>query len=483
MTEFRGISNAKVASDAGHPSGSWHTRLAVHLTLVLTVATLLRAICFLVSCGDPAMRQMEEDSQGYLVLAQNLAAGKGFGRERPLGPQGQNLWIPELWRTPGYPVVVAGCQLATGHGPPATLLLQHTLNIGLCALALIVMRRSFGPRAGLLAGLLMALDLQNVAMGNLLLTESLYGVLLFLLALGIGRLYQRPSLPLAVGCGAVIGLSALVRPTSLLLPTLAAVVLLSAAAVRRRAALLVAGVVLATIGNLAIGAWIVRNGAVCGEYTFSTVGRFNLLNNHAIETVAEARGVPVTTAAQEVSAVLGIDNGRISCLPLTAEENRQLQTVSLQYIRQYWPAFVKHSLVKTGMMLFGPEKQILSVLGLPWVSFGVLSSRSAHVPYVSWVLLGWQMLLLGVVYVLVLRWAWQVLKGRRLPAWIWMALLLSVYVLGLSAGLEDTRFRSPVLPLLTCMAAAAGGAPASIVPGMGMRHAGWRRRRETADPL
>ena len=63
------------------------------------------------------------DAGEYFRLAQNLATHGAFSQsdELPLAP--------DTWRTPGYPLVLAGLMLATGDSPTALVAVQQIFSI------------------------------------------------------------------------------------------------------------------------------------------------------------------------------------------------------------------------------------------------------------------------------------------------------------------------------------------------------------------
>jgi hypothetical protein len=161
------------------------------LLIMLMLAVCLRTFCSFRSFGDPENRQMEEDSYGYRTLANNLVDGQGFGRIRPVGPKGEEFWIPELCRTPGYPVLIAGFEWLTGHGRASTIIFQQIIYIILCLTAMIICQRFFGRKGGLIAGCLLALDLQAIGLSNLLMAESIFCFLLFFFCDPRCQVYKR----------------------------------------------------------------------------------------------------------------------------------------------------------------------------------------------------------------------------------------------------------------------------------------------------
>ena len=458
------IPETQTASTRSHfqPKPFWqrlvYASLGVHLAIVLLLAGGLRAACFLVSNQDPVARQMEEDSYGYLALGSNLAEGKGFGRFRPWGPGAADVWVPELCRTPGYPAIIALLDLATGHPRTVTILLQHSLGLVLCAAATIVCRRLFGAPAGLLAGSLLALDAQGIALSNLLLAENIFAFLLFAAALVAARLLVQPSPLVAVAAGALLGTSTLVRPTSVALAGLMAACLLVRALVQHQRRGVLAVICLVLTSSAIVVGWTLRNGVVCGEYTLSSISRDVLLNWHAGGALARHEGISRKAAAQLLADTAGVNAVQIRPLPLSAEENARVRRVALDTLWRCRSAFLADAAVHTTNMLFGPDKNALITWGLPTVRWGIIEKEktaAGAVPVASWLLLSSQVALLGITYPMVLGTGYRMLRGVRVPALVWMCLIFVAYLLMVSWGSPgDPRYRWPAIPLLTVIAAA-----------------------------
>lgn len=423
------------------------------LRALACAALLVHALVFIGSIREPA-RSMEEDSRGYLSLASNLVEDGRFGRLVRTGGGPEESWRPELARTPGYPAVIATFDRLTAHRRIATVAFQHLLTIALTVVVAALSARRWGRRAGLLAGLLLVLDLQGVALSNMLLTETLYGVLLFACVVGCVRVLERPSMGVALLVGGGAGLSALVRPTSIALPLALGALVVACQVRRSRARALVVGILVVVSGMSIVEAWTVRNGVVCGEYTLSTVARYNLLACHAAGALARAEHIDDQDATTRLCATLGISEQQLRYAPLTNAANAAIRDLAVNTIRTHPAGFVKDYTLRTLNMLAGPEKHALTALGLPPVRIGEKGGGFAAV--LSWIALAFQVAFLCLVYALVLRSAVRSWSDRRLDPMLLTLVLCAAYVLVLSSGSPgDPRMRWPAMPLLVMMAASS----------------------------
>jgi len=415
-----------------------------------------------ISFGDPEARQMEEDSYGYRTLAENLIAGKGFQRLRPLGVDGADVWTPELLRTPGYPFIIATCEVTTGHGRAATVIAQQLLGVLLCAVVTLVCYGLIGRRAALVAGGLLAVDVQAVGLGTMLIPEAMFTLIVVCSTLLAARCARTKSMLVAGAAGACFGIAILVKPAGVALPIAVSVVLVVHGVVKRDARRVLVGLVISVCSYILVGAWIVRNGVVCGEYTFNSAPRYVLLMEHAAYPLARSEETPVEVARGQLASKLNISKHRIRYGALSPEEGRELQRLATQTILEHRWHYVSRGLLRTVNLLCGPEKNTLTSLGLPPFEFGVVKDRATplkDVAVLSWLVLGVQVVFIVGIYALCLRTMWQVVRRkRRLSVLVWLCAVSAICVLLASSGFPGCpRYRSPVVPLLVIVGVASIG--------------------------
>ena len=147
-------------------------------------------------------------------------------------------------RAPGYPVFLAGCYSLRLTDPRAVFALQALAGAAVCVVVVMLGRRMFDDRVGLLAGWIAALDPFAVYFTGTLLSETLFtlglaGYVLLLLMM-IEAQSMRRSLGLAICAGALAGGITLLRSSFMLFPIF-------------------------VVPFLAIVIWRRRAGAACGE--------------------------------------------------------------------------------------------------------------------------------------------------------------------------------------------------------------------------
>lgn len=160
-----------------------------------------------------------DDSRGYDAIAWNIASGSGFSMEPG---------VPTPVRAPGFPVFLAAVYLIFGHSPLAAALFQALLG-GLCCLLVYDIAVKFaGEREALLAAWLMALSPVPIAYTGLLLSETLFTLLLLSSVALYARSDAGDRTALLAASGALLGLATLTRPTTILFPGAVALALLIA---------------------------------------------------------------------------------------------------------------------------------------------------------------------------------------------------------------------------------------------------------------
>lgn len=231
------------------------------LLLVGLVALALRVAYALVDSEPPGITG---DADWYHEMANLLAGGEGFdnpfeisgaGFERTGGDA-----PPTAFHPPLFPALLALPSLVGLDSYVAHELFACLMGAGTAVVAGLVGRELAGPRAGVVAGLVAAISPTLVGADAVLMSESLYGLLVATVLLAAVMAVRSPTRVNLAALGLLIGLSTLTRGEGLLwLVVLAAPVALVAGASRRQALARFALVALVTA--LTIAPWTARNWA------------------------------------------------------------------------------------------------------------------------------------------------------------------------------------------------------------------------------
>jgi len=160
------------------------------------------------------------DSHSYWHLARTIASGEPYQYGSP---------DARVFRTPGYPMVLAVVFWLAGPEPPVLVgrILGAGLGITVVGCCWWMGRRVFGPQAGWWAGVLAAFYPEAVAASMLILSEALFCPVMCLQLLMLLLAWQTPQARKALGYALVSGLlggfGVLVRPSWLCFTPLAAI--------------------------------------------------------------------------------------------------------------------------------------------------------------------------------------------------------------------------------------------------------------------
>jgi 4-amino-4-deoxy-L-arabinose transferase-like glycosyltransferase len=205
------------------------------------------------------------DSESYWLLAERVADGEPYA----LNPDRR------VFRTPGYPVLLAPLFLIAGGEPPVlwARVLGAVLGTAAVAVAGALAWQLFDRRSGLLALWAAALYPEAVAMSTFVLSEAPFVPLMLLQLLLATWAWRsdkpRGQLAWALAAGATAGAATLMRPSWLLFTPLAAAVACLDAAHRLRAVRIGMGMLLGL--SLVMAPWWIRNAAVTGHFVPTTL--------------------------------------------------------------------------------------------------------------------------------------------------------------------------------------------------------------------
>jgi 4-amino-4-deoxy-L-arabinose transferase-like glycosyltransferase len=223
------------------------------------------------------------DESDYYLIAWNLSSGRGFSQSRPEDPA-----EPTAYRSPLYPVILAGLFRFVGPDPEAGIVLNRVLAVLVIPLAYGLGRALHDARAGLLAAALATLWPHGYLFAGSLMTESLAAFAGTGMMLLLVRLTLRPSIAAAAGAGLAAGLAGLARssffvPVALLIPWFLG--RLRTTGGWRGSA------VFAGAFSVVVLPWVVRNVAVFGLPIAGTTGGGDVFAGaHSPETVAAYPG-------------------------------------------------------------------------------------------------------------------------------------------------------------------------------------------------
>jgi len=445
---------------AGEQVGVWDARRLAGP--VLAAATVRLALLALVLTRSGSRALYRPDTLSYLEPGRNLLL---HGRFVAAG-------LPELERTPGYPLFLALASLA---GPVAAALAQVILSVFSVVLVWRLARAVFrDERIALIAAWLFAFEPLSVLHSILLLSETLF-LALFLLSLErLVEFLQERRLGVLAEAGVCLAAATLVRPVTYYLPLALAAGLFSALArvpiLRWKAP---AVLLLSTLPWLT--AWQIRNYAETGFGGFSSAQQINLYFHIAAEVTGRVEHRPLVEVQNEFGYYdeqLYLERHPAAAKWSQAERLAFMQSEASLILRAHPGTFLRAQFAGTARTALNPGAAVLiSQLGAPVNDETFLRERDqGPVQALLWMARAhpWQTAAMAVLegfllalYVLAGLGAW---RGGAPSACLWLLAGVVLYFLAVSGGsFAAARMRLPVMPVL-CVMAAAGLARRRALP-------------------
>jgi 4-amino-4-deoxy-L-arabinose transferase-like glycosyltransferase len=343
------------------------------------VAGLAIRLAILANTADLAPKIADE--QHYSQIAQNIVAGHGFA------------WIdgqPTSIRPPLYPALLAGVWTLSSNNLQAVRALQILLALGTAVLVYILGLRLYGPSVGGWAAVVCWLYPSLIFCNFLILTETLFTLLLVAFVLLAVLLVQTSRTMFAPACGIALGLGALTRsilwPMPLVLcPVL--VVLIRAPLARR---LMLPCLVLAGYG-LVVAPWAIRNTRLQGVVTIvDTMGGINLrMGNYEYTPDDRMWDAVMLTGAK--TWIHGYEPSYPGEPVTEGTKDKWAQRKAFEYMREHPIETLRRSLIKFADF-WGLERDFIAAvqkdLYAPPLWFTVLATLAMLVAYVVVVITG-----------------------------------------------------------------------------------------------
>ena len=409
---------------------------------------------------DPVLPTLPSDSYGYKVLADNLAEHHCFSASPTCA-------VSETFRTPGYPAFLAAFD--TFGSPFVASFVQ-------CLLALLtgyflykISRVYLSERWSLWIMIIFLLEPSVILYSLTFLSDILFTFLIVVSAYFL--LKAKPSFWMLCSIGALLALSALVRPISLfLLPVYAIFYFLLYFPFQKLSIKsFCKSVTVLCIGfAVLILPWMIRNKVETGTFIFSTVSGYNLFVYNVPMFVSAETGQSVSSIQAQMYKDAGLTGQDIS----QAQYQSKVMSVSEKIIFAHPFSYAAFHLVKTipfyisssventqlviGEMLPGassPERPALTSYILSHDVKGLSRALSAQGPIVFENMLWLIVTLLALASVCIVFW-YQ--KSNYRKEYVVRTLFLVVMMLyfGILTGpVSSPRYRLPAEPFMFLAAA------------------------------
>jgi len=413
--------------------------------LILILAAALR-LALLASAWNATGRLTAPDTRDYVELSDNLARHAAFERD------GQ----PEIFRTPGYPLLLAPGVLMESGWERVAAILQILLDVVLVYMVFLLGSMLCGDRAGLWAAGFQAVSAAAAVASVRILYDGLFAAVLTLTVLLLVHHLKTGARWTLLWAAVSAGLACYVRPVGQAFIAVAVVALLLGEKRWRRAG------TFACVAAAVLAPWVARNAIVAGAGGCASVREEAAFRFQGPAVIAEVENISLDAARQTLRDRLERAVGDRD--PSAGELARLKLRIGMEPVREHPGTYLAQHLRGDLAVWLPAATDVLEIAGITaggagtlevWRREGIVAAVRHYFRGEMWAI--WLCvpiaLLLLVKLTLVLVCAARHLR-LRMPAWNWL-IFLTVLALTLLAGpAGHPRFRVPITPLLSVCAAA-----------------------------
>jgi 4-amino-4-deoxy-L-arabinose transferase-like glycosyltransferase len=419
------------------------------LALALRLAPMLRS--------GSAWAMANADSPRYVELADGLRSGCGFARlvDGRCGP-------PEVLRTPVYPLFLTVIPAIR-----AVVAVQAIIGAALCVLVGSFVSFYWGGCAGVIAELLLALDVPSIVQGSRIMSDVLFQAILAAavivqLCVIARRRFDARSVVFGIGAATMLAVAILVRPVGVLLPLIAPIPFLFLPPQASRLKTVALCIAAFAMPALVTGGWMARNAARTGTWTLSTDVAINLYYFKAGGVILYRTGQNFPDVMDQLARELGLPDARDYPDTLPALESRMLSDSARILLHDPVATFLVTARSLVWLALVPDRASLNELLGTDAGATTYLAATTQlgervrqllRSPLLT-VLVVFQFVLLIVIWIGVGR-ALAGLRGKPASevAMILIPFSVAMAMMILAAGAEAyARFRMPAMPFLTILA-------------------------------
>lgn len=429
--------------------------------MILLLSLIVRMAIFSMVAAQPLKYYSDSDAYSYEIIALNLFQHGRFSQatQPPL--------TPDIYRTPVYPVMLAGIYAITHESAASMIILQILIGSFAAALTyLLAINLNLPRQYGVIAAIIVIFDPLTVLTTYQLLTETIFTTFLIAGMLLLSLYWKNSHTSLLALASVFIAAAALTRPIGQFLPI---------------AVLPVFGMVLwqkrqpwkqislqiflfLALSLLMIQAWAYRNYHEADIWTLSAISEKNLLYYRGSYVLALARNISRDEAGQELKKYMQdqIHAENLSEAQSIALMRKKALEIFVQYPKQ---TFMVHAsglvrvLINPGLdlicIMLNQQGNISGCAAENAESFlDRITEKLSNMSTFQKAVATWSILLLLAVYAGAAIGIWVLFRQNNRIALMLLIILIAYFSL-LSAGGESvSRFRIPFLPFLAILASA-----------------------------
>lgn len=412
---------------------------------ILLLAFILRITLFFIAKQQGFTSFFLFDTYRYLNIGTHLFED-GLYAEKTGEPLFESVYV-----TPGAPVLFY--LLRSLGGLEAIILFQIFCQLVTCYFLIKTVKLlypKFEKFSVLFCGILFALDIPTMVLGNVIMTETVFTLLFFMFFYHFILYLENNDTKNVLYASVFLGISALFRPIILYLPVFMLVYfLLRFSAVKK---IQVKPLLYFFIPfYLLTGSWYFTNYKMHGHFFYSMVGEFNLLYFQAADIYAEVNGISVGEARTELYHKIqnSFDVSEYNHVDQYIFYARGGE-IARKIIFENPVPFVKNLVRANINLFFRPVRDYLKItLGSNELFHTRSKDHSAFIRFSDY----WQ-IFINIVLFLLLFPGVIFLFRKNLSIGFFMTLLFFYFILVCSGPEIDGRFRVPLVPVILANACA-----------------------------
>jgi len=386
------------------------------------------------------------DSPMYLELANNLLKHQVFSMSTT------EPFLPHVFRTPGYPFVLAILKFFGVGNPYAVVVVQELIYAATIAGFYFLSQGLFDKniiRGGLV---FLLLEPGGLAYPKILLSEILFLPALVFGILLIGQYLRKNRICYLAIAGFIMGLGALTRPGMMYLPIILAMVLI-AFDFRQKKTWLHAITLIITFA-VVISPWMLRNQHYFNKLMLSGIQGYTLANYHVPMVWELFKRLPQAESQAIIQGKVDIEKQKLEKNlgkpASTADVFHLQQKVAVKELSKMPGAYGAAWLYGMLKTMVGPNIiELYDILGVnpdrPRL-FQVISERGWTGVFYYLMNTDWLFLLNSILTILmtgfVLLGIINILKSKN--AFLWIMMLSNFYFIASAGPMGEARFRFPV---------------------------------------
>jgi hypothetical protein len=274
------------------------TRGQLRFLWIFFVLGLILRLALVMYVSPFPERYIQADAVGYNQLAINVLAGHGFSQVA------RAPYLPDNFRTPGYPLTIAAIYALFGYHPDYVLLLQVLLGTLTILFAYFIAKQLGNNTTGLIAAALVAISPHSITYSALLWSDTAYTFVFIVSFLFCVLILVKTNIKWTIIGAVLSGLAVLIHPRTIYMAWVFAFLLMVVMLLAKKPAkqILVHFGTFVLLFNLVLLPWRYRNYSVFGVLNISSASGINMLDYGAALTESARTGENQWTIAQRYDA-------------------------------------------------------------------------------------------------------------------------------------------------------------------------------------